>query len=324
VVHVRIALTGSIATDHLMVFPGTFSDQLVADKLDKVSLSFLVDELEVRRGGVAANIAFGLGCLGTTPVLVGSVGADFTDYQAWLVAHGVDTDAVRVSTTKHTARFLCTTDAAENQIASFYAGAMADARHIELAEAGPFDLVVVSPNDPAAMVRHTRECRELGYPFAADPSQQLARLDGAQVRGLVTGARYVFTNEYEAELLLRTTGWSHEEVLGQVDMWLTTRGADGVVIHRAGDAPLVVDAVPAKDIADPTGVGDGFRAGFLWGQHAGLSVQQSAQVGCTLASIVLETVGSQTYVLDRSDFSQRVARTYGEPTAADIECRLRI
>jgi adenosine kinase len=324
VVHVRIAVTGSIATDHLMVFPGTFSEQLVADKLDKVSLSFLVDELEVRRGGVAANIAFGLGCLGTAPVLVGSVGADFSDYRAWLAEHGVDTGAVRVSTAKHTARFLCTTDAAENQIASFYAGAMADARHIELAAAGPFDLVVVSPNDPAAMVRHTEECRELGYPFAADPSQQLARLDGAQVRGLVTGAEYLFTNEYEAELLLRTTGWSRNDVLGQVDMWLTTRGADGVEIHRAGAEPQVVAAVPLKDIADPTGVGDGFRAGFLWGQHAGLSVQRSAQVGCTLASVVLETVGSQTYALDRGDFSQRVARTYGESAAADIECRLRI
>ena len=169
----RIAVTGSIATDHLMSYPGKFSDQLVADRLDQVSLSFLVDELEVRRGGVAANITFGLGQLGVRSTLVGAVGQDFDDYRSWLERHGVDTGSVHVSQNKHTARFLCTTDQQQNQIASFYAGAMAEAREIELKPVadwlGGLDMVIISANDPVAMVRHTEECRERGYRFIADP-----------------------------------------------------------------------------------------------------------------------------------------------------------
>lgn len=222
----RIAVTGSIATDHLMTFPGWFSEQLLADRLDKVSLSFLADNLEVRRGGVAANIAFGLGVLGLRPALVGAVGADFEPYRVWLKDHGVDTDSVRVSESLHTARFVCTTDRAQNQIATFYAGAMAEAREIDLrsvvARTGRLELVLVSPDDPEAMLRHTRTCRDLGIPFAADPSQQLARLDGEQVRELVDGARFLFTNEYETALLLEKTGWTEADVLPWERRWPTS------------------------------------------------------------------------------------------------------
>src|SRR5437764_4668420 len=196
-----VLVAGSIATDHLMSFPGKFSEQLLADQLHKVSLSFLVDELVVRRGGVAANIAFGMGQLGLRPVLVDAVGADFEDYRGWLERHGVDCGSVHVSEVAHTARFVCTTDEDNNQVASFYAGAMAEARNIELAPVaarfGGLDLVVISPNDPAAMVRHTEECRQRGYAFAADPSQQLARMSGADIRQLIDGATYPLTNDYE-------------------------------------------------------------------------------------------------------------------------------
>ncbi len=188
----RIAVTGSIATDHLMTFPGKFTDQLIADKLDKVSLSFLVDDLAIRRGGVAANIAFGLGVLGLRPLLVGAVGADFEDYRHWLEDHWVSTAGVRESLLKHTARFVCTTDADGNQIGSFYTGAMSEDADIKLApvaeEHGGIDLVLIGAGDPGAMVAHTAECRDIGLKFAADPSQQLARiLDDAQVRTLVGG-----------------------------------------------------------------------------------------------------------------------------------------
>jgi adenosine kinase len=215
---VRIAVTGSIATDYLMTFPGRFSEQLVADQLDRVSLSFLVDELEVRRGGVAANISFGLAQLGLAPLLVGAVGEDFdADYRAWLHRHGVDTSAVHVSELKHTARFLCTTDLDQNQMASFYTGAMEEARFIELGpiaeRIGRARPVVISPNDPEAMLRHTAEARHLGVPFMADPGQQLARMDGAQVRRLVDGAAFLITNDYEKALLETKTGWSSDEVL---------------------------------------------------------------------------------------------------------------
>ncbi len=324
----RIAVTGSIATDHLMVFPGKFSEQFVVDQLDKVSLSFLVDQLEVRRGGVAANICYGLGSLGMNPILVGAVGADFDEYRAWLERHGVDTKSVHVSRTKHTSRFLCTTDQVQAQIATFYAGAMEEARDIELRpiadRVGGLDLVIVAPNDPLAMVRHTEECRALGIPFAADPSQQLARMEGPEIRTLVEGAAYLFTNEYETSLLLKETGWSESEVLDRVGYWVKTYGPEGVRIESKDTEPLVVPAVKVIDEVDPTGVGDAFRAGFLWGLHAKLSLERSAQVGCTLAAIVLETVGTQEYTLDRAEFSKRVAVTYGGDAAAEIESKLRV
>ncbi len=323
----RIAVTGSIATDHLMTFPGRFVDQLVPDKLHRVSLSFLVDGLEIRRGGIAANICFGMACLGLEPILVGAVGHDFDDYRSWLDRHGVNTRFVHVSELHHTARFLCTTDLDHNQLASFYPGAMSEARDIELApiaeRVGGLDLVVISPNDPEAMLRHTDECRIRGYPFAADPSQQLARLDGDDVRRLVEGARYLFTNEYEGQLTEQKTGWSHEEILDRVEIRVTTLGPHGVRIDRKGAEPIVVPAPEEEVKADPTGVGDAFRAGFLAGVAWGLSLERSAQIGNMLATLALETIGTQEYELGRGRFLERLAKTYGEEAAADIEPHVR-
>ncbi|NIJ11350.1 adenosine kinase [Saccharomonospora amisosensis] len=324
----RIAVTGSIATDHLMSFSGKFSEQFVADQLENVSLSFLVEDLEIRRGGVAANISFALGRMGLSPILVGAVGHDFDDYRSWLERHGVDTKSVHVSADKHTARFLCTTDQAQNQIASFYAGAMSEAREIELQavadRVGSLDLVVVAPNDPAAMLRHTEECRQRGIPFAADISQQLAIMPGEDVKQLVEGATYLFTNEYESSLLLKHTGWSTDEVLDRVGTWVMTHGGRGVRIEGRGHDPVSINAVPDIEPVEPTGVGDAFRAGFLWGISRKMSMERAAQVGCVLASIVLETVGPQEYPLDRADFSNRAARAYGNDAAAEIESKLRV
>jgi adenosine kinase len=316
---VTIVVTGSIATDYLMVFPGRFADQLVAGKLDQVSLSFLADELEIRRGGVAANISYGLGCLGHAPVLVGAVGADFADYRAWLADHNVVTEHVRYSITRHTAKFLCTTDIAHNQIATFYAGAMDEAREIELAPilSGLADpLVVVSPNDPEAMLRHTAECRELGVPFAADPSQQLARMSGEEIRQLIDDATYLFTNEYERTLLTYKTGWADDDVLDRVGTWVTTRGRLGATIESCERPTISVPVVAPAGPAEPTGVGDGFRAGFLAGIAGGLDQERSAQLGCTLATLVLESVGPQEYRVDAESFVTRLAGTYGPPAGA--------
>lgn len=323
----QIAVTGSIATDHLMQFPGRFTDSLVDGQLENVSLSFLADQLDIHRGGVAANISFTLGCLGLTPILVGAVGADFdTEYRPWLEQHGVDTKSVFVSDTHHTARFVCTTDEAQNQIATFYAGAMSQAAEIELKpiedRVGALDLVLIAPNDPAAMVRHAQECRDRGYPFAADPSQQLARMDGSDVRTLVAGASYLFTNQYESEMLLQSTGWSKEDVLGQVGRWVITRGGDGVSIESA-DAPTVTVAPPPlEQVADPTGGGDAFRSGFLWGLDRGFGLEQACQVGCATAALVLETIGTQEFVLDRDAFATRIGQVYGEQAENDVRSSL--
>lgn len=318
----RIAVTGSIATDHLMSYAGRFADQLLPDQLANISLSFLVDDLDIRRGGVAANICFGMGVLGLRPLLVGSVGSDFDDYRSWLERHGVDTRHVRVSELKHTARFLCTTDLDQNQIASFYPGAMSEAREIELGPLGQLDLVVVSPNDPDAMLRHTRECRERGVPFVADPSQQLSSLDGAQVRELVEGAELLLTNEYEAALTEKKTGWSAEELLAKVSVRVTTHGPRGAVVERAGE-PAIRVAVPKEERkADPTGVGDAFRAGFLSARSWGLGYERCAQVGALLATYCLETVGTQEYEVTRPAFLARMAAAYGDDAAAEVGAHL--
>ena len=315
---VRIAVTGSIATDHLMSFPGRFAEQLLPDQLAHLSVSFLVEDLEVRRGGVAANIAFGMGVLGGRPLLVGAVGADFADYRAWLERHGVETAGVRVSELRHTARFVCTTDADLNQIASFYPGAMREAREIELASLGPLDLVVVSPNDPQAMIRHTEECRVRGIAFVSDPSQQLSSLDGEQVRTLIDGADLLVTNAYEAAMVEHKTGWSSDDVRKRVVVRITTHGADGAVITASDVDDVRVPVVPPATIADPTGVGDAFRAGLLSARSWGLSWERSAQVGSLLATLCLETTGTQEYSLDRDDALSRLRSAYGDSAAEEI------
>jgi adenosine kinase len=318
----KIAVTGSIATDHLMHFPGRFGEQLLPDQLDRVSLSFLVDDLVVRRGGVAANIAFGMGVLGLRPVLVGAVGADFADYRAWLTRHGVDCDSVYVSEVAHTARFVCTTDDDMAQIASFYAGAMSEARNIELAPVverlGGLDLVHIGADDPEAMVRHTEECRASGQRFAADPSQQLARMGGEQVRSLVEGADFLFTNEYEKGLLEQKTGWSADDVLDRVRVQVTTLGSRGVQLSGRGVEPVHVPIAREVRKADPTGVGDAFRAGFLAGLSWELPLQRAAEVGSLLATLVVETVGTQEYTVEATEFVKRFAEAYGDDPAAEI------
>ncbi|WP_122614483.1 carbohydrate kinase family protein [Streptomyces sp. Tu 4128] len=322
----RIAVTGSIATDHLMVFPGRFAEQLIKEQLEHVSLSFLADGLQVRRGGVGANIAFGLGVLGLDPLLVGAAGVDFAEYRAWLRAHGVDTSAVRVSESLHTARFVCTTDREHNQIATFYAGAMAEAPLIDLAEvlarSGRTALVLVGADDPEAMVRHTTAAHRLEVPVAADPSQQLARLERVQARRLVDGARWLFTNEYEAALLAERTGWRPQEVLDRVGTWITTLGDAGVSLARSGVPALRVPAVPTQDIADPTGAGDAFRSGFLAGLSWRLPAVQAARLGCALATTALESVGTQQHKVVPADLIVRIERAYGQDAARTVEPKL--
>lgn len=321
-----IAVTGSIATDHLMRFPGRFSEQLLADHLQKVSLSFLVDDLVVHRGGVAGNMAYAIGVLGGSALLVGAAGVDFTDYREWLESAGVDCSHVLVSDSQHTARFVCTTDVDMAQIASFYPGAMSQARNIRLAEvvaaAGAPDLVIVGANDPDAMFAHTEECRQLGLAFAADPSQQLARLSGEEIRRLVGGAAILFSNDYEWDLMLSKTGWTEADVMARVGLRVTTLGAKGVDVVGADGSTLHVGVVPETAQVDPTGVGDAFRAGFLTGRGAGLDLERSAQLGSLVAVLVLETTGTQNWTWNLAEARGRLADSYGAQAAGEITAAL--
>jgi adenosine kinase len=324
---VSLLVTGSIATDHLMSFPGKFADSLVVDQLDKIALSFLVEDLEVRRGGCAANIAFGLGNLGLRPILVGAVGEDFVDYRSWLVRHNVDCDSVHVSQSRHTARFVCTNDSTMAQIASFYAGAMSEARDIELTpivdRVGGATYVLIGPNDPEGMLRHTDECRTRGYPFIADPSQQLAFGDGDMIKELIDGAAILFSNEYESALIQKKTGWTPEEILSRVGTQVVTLGAAGVRVERQGKEPILVPAVPEIEKVEPTGVGDAFRAGFLAALEWDLSLERAAQLGCLLAVFVVEKVGTQEYTQHQRQFVERFAAAYGDEAAAEIAAHVR-
>jgi adenosine kinase len=324
-VRVRLAICGSIATDHLMTFPGKFADSLVPEELDKIALSFLVEDLDVRRGGCAANIAFALARLGHRALLVGAVGHDFdVEYRGWLDDAGVDTSGVLVSETRHTARFVCTTDAALAQIATFYAGAMSEARDIDLSTLGDFDLVLVGPDDPEGMVRHTRSCRDRGVAFAADPSQQLAWAEGDMIRDLIDGATYLFSNDYEAALIEQKTGWTSADVQAHVGTRVVTRGKEGVSVYPPDGPPVEVKAIEGVMAVDPTGVGDSFRAGFLAGVAADLDLERSAQIGCTIAASVVETKGTQEYDLTRGGFLKRLGATYGDTAASDVDAALKL
>ncbi len=317
----RIAVTGSIATDHLMTFRGRFADSLVVDQLDKISVSFLAETLEIRRGGIGPNICFGMASLGQHPLLVGAAGEDFEDYRSWLTRHGVNCDHVRISETKHTARFICTTDDDMAQMATFYAGAMAEARMIELGpidDDGRLDYVLIGANDPDAMLRHTEECRARDLKFVADPSQQLAFADGPFIRQLIDGADYLFTNEYESHLTEAKTGWSAADIAARVTTRVITKGRDGAIILTKGEKPIEVPIAGDVERVDPTGVGDAFRAGFFTGLVAGLDHERCAQVGSVLAAYVLQTVGTQEYHLSTTEFLDRVARAYGDEAAAEI------
>jgi adenosine kinase len=305
-----------------MTFAGRFSEQLLPDQLSSLSVSFLVDELEVRRGGVAANICFGLGVLGLRPVIVGAVGADFGEYRTWLERHGVDTAGIAVSATRHTARFVCTTDSDQNQIASFYPGAMSEAAEIDLGTLGRLDLVLISPNAPDAMLAHAAYCRHHGIPFAADPSQQLASLDRMAITTLLDGAQILFGNAYESALLESKTGLSADEVLAAVGTRVTTHSAEGVVIQQSGQPELRVPVVPAEAIVDPTGVGDAFRAGFLAARSWGLGLERAAQLGSLLATYCLESLGPQEYAFDPQAGRARLAAAYGDQAAAEIAAHL--
>ena len=318
----KIGVAGSVGLDHLMTFSGKFTDSFVAGSLEKVSLSFLVDSLDVRRGGCAANICYGMGVLGLNPVLIAAVGKDWADYEAWLSRHGVDTSHALVSTTLYTAHFMVTTDDDLNQIASFFPGAMSEARNIELGpimeKTGRFDMVVISPDDPQAMLHHSDVCRKEGIPFAADPSQQMARMSGEEIKLLIDGASYLFLNEYELALAMQKTGWSDREILEHVKIRVVTLGSKGAKVESAAGEFVQVGVPKEKSKTDPTGVGDSFRSGFIAGLAWGLSHERCAQLGSLIATYVIETMGTQEYRFTSAEFLARFDESYGAEAAAEI------
>jgi adenosine kinase len=306
----NIIVTGSIAYDYLMSFPGSFSEHLLPEHLKRVSLSFLVDSMDKRRGGCAPNIAYTLALLGETPRLMATAGQDFAEYRQWLAAVGVDTSLVREVPGKFTASFFCSTDRDGNQIASFYTGAMAHAGELSFRSAGACDLAIVSPNDPGAMVQYAAECRALGIPYIFDPSQQVARLSGEELRDGVSGAELLISNDYEFEIIREKTGMDEAAMLANARALVVTKGEHGASILRRQGA-VHVPAVPPARIADPTGVGDAFRGGFMKGLAMGASDEVCGRLGSVAAAYVLEHVGGTSHAYTMEEFVARYEAVFG-------------
>jgi len=314
----RVVVTGSVAFDYLMKFPGRFVEHLIPDRLSRLSVSFLVDEMRRVPGGCACNIAYGLALLGERPLLFATAGHDAADYRDWLEEQGVDVSGLRLHDDVFTASFFVSTDEQQNQIASFYTGAMARARELSLASlsGNGIGLVIVSPNDPPAMRRYAGECRALGLPFLYDPSQQVARLTGEELIEGLTGAWILIVNDYEFGILTHKSGLSREEIESRVPVVVVTHGPEGSTIAVTTEGRTERQQVPAgrleRDAADPTGVGDAYRAGLVRGTRIGAPWGVSGRIGSVSAVLSLEAPGPQPPRYPAAEFRARYVRSFGE------------
>lgn len=307
-----ILLTGSVAYDYLMTFPGHFQEQILPERLASISLSFLVDSMSKQRGGIAPNIAYTMALLGGKPRVMATVGEDFGDYRAWLDAKGIDTSLMKVIPGVFTASFFATTDKVSAQIASFYPGAMGYSASQSLKELDKKpDLVIVSPSAPDAMMKFPAECRELGIPYLYDPSQQVLRLEGSEIARDMEGAQFLFCNDYEFGLISKKTNWSLDQILDHVKVLVITRGKDGADLY-SGQNSVHIPTVPEDEIVDPTGVGDAFRGGFLAGYSRGFDWKLCGEIGSLAAVYCLEQRGPQSHNYTRQEFVNRFRRHFDD------------
>ncbi len=307
-----ILLTGSVAYDYLMTFPGLFKEQILPERLESISLSFLVDSMSRQRGGVAPNIAYTMALLGTRPRVMATVGEDFDEYRAWLDSKGVDTSLMEVVPGEFTASFFATTDQDNAQIASFYPGAMGHAATQSIKELpSKPELVLVSPNEPGAMTKFAAESRELGIPYLYDPSQQVLRLEGEELARDMEGAQFLFCNDYEFGLISKKTGWSLDQILEHVNILVITRGKDGADLYADNDITHIPIVHP-DEIVDPTGVGDSFRGGFLAGYSRGFAWKLCGEIGSLAAVYCLEQDGPQSHAYSREEFVARFRKHFDD------------
>ncbi|MCL4809949.1 MAG: carbohydrate kinase family protein [Thermoanaerobaculia bacterium] len=329
----KVVVTGSVAFDYLMRFPGKFQDVVVPDRLHRLSVSFLVDEMRRVRGGVAPNIAYGLALFGMTPAIFATAGPDAADYRAWLGEQGIDVSGMKLCDDVFTASFFVSTDLEQNQIATFYAGAMARASELTFRSFAPGSvaLALICPSDPAAMRQHAAECRELGIPFVYDPSQQVARLEGDDLLAGLEGAAMLIGNEYELGIIEKKTGLSEAELAAKVPVLVITRGEDGATIALRGGSPeepggaRAIRIPPAKlrgEALDPTGVGDAFRSGLVASRLRGLPWEEAGRVGAVAAVLCLETLGPQPKRWGLDELLERYSESYGGPLPGPLAERL--
>ena len=308
-----IILTGSVAFDYLMTFPGYFRDHFLPDKLDSISLSFLVDSFRMRQGGIAPNIAYTLALLGEKPHIMAAVGEDFGEYRQWLETNGVDTSMMKVIPGMVTASFFCNTDRANNQIASFFPGAMGQSSQLSFRDwtGQPPDLVVISPSDPGAMKQYVVECSDLHIPYLYDPSQQIVRLTGEELHAGIRGAQALFVNDYEFGLVQKMTGLNADDLMKTLQFMVVTCGSQGSTVYTRQEQ-YAIPVIPPERIIDPTGVGDAYRGGFLTGYSHGLSYETCGQMGTLAATYCLECEGTQSHCYTLKDFIVRFRQHFDD------------
>lgn len=322
----RIVVTGSIAFDYLMTFPGRFLDVMVPDRMHRLSVSFLVHDMRRVEGGCGANIAYSLALLGAEPILMATAGPDAAAYRARLGEAGVDVTHVKLCEGVFTASFFANTDQDQNQICTFYGGAMSRAAELSFRgfDAATIGLAVIAPNDPAAMAEYAAECRALGIPFLYDPSQQVSSLRGDEMLACLDGAAIFIGNEYELGIVEKKTGLGEAEILARVPVVIITRGADGSTIALRGGTPeaphgaatIRIPAAQVRDVPlDPTGVGDAYRAGLVAARRVGLPWATAGKVGAVTAVYALETIGPQPARYALTDFIDRYAANFGADEA---------
>lgn len=306
-----IVVTGSVAFDYIMSFPGSFADHILPDKLDRISLSFLVDDMVKVYGGCGPNIAYSLALLGERPLLVASAGQDAVEYRDWLADNGVDTSRLKICDDCFTASFFVSTDRDQNQIASFYTGAMARASELSLCDVPDPEVAIISPNDPEAMLRYARECRELDIPYIYDPSQQVARVEGNELVEGLTGAHILIVNDYEYSVLQKKTGLDETQVLDRVDVLIVTLGEQGSRIVTPGGEFLIPVARP-NAVLEPTGVGDAYRAGLLISLVRRFPWPVTGRIAALAAAYVIEHPGPQPPPYTLADFAARYRENFGD------------
>ncbi len=308
-----VVLTGSIAYDYIMSFPGFFKDHILPEKIHEISVSFLVDSMKKQRGGIATNIAYNLALLGERPKIMATVGEDFEDYRRWLELHYIDTSAIIAIPNEFTASFFVSTDKQQNQIASFYTGAMAHAKRVSFQDHinGPITLAVISPNDPGAMVQYVAECKALGIPYVYDASQQIIRLDGEDLKEGCRGSKMIMLNDYELSMLQNKTGWDEDEIAAQTETLIVTYGEKGSTITHAGETIKIPVATP-RQIGEPTGAGDAYRAGILKGVMHNCAWEFTGRLGALAATYALEEHGTQNHHYTLPEFAERFRQEFGQ------------
>jgi adenosine kinase len=314
----RIIVTGSIAYDYVMVFPGHFQDHILPEKMHVLSVSFLVDSMKRLRGGTAPNIAYNLALLGQKPEVVGTVGEDFADYRGWLDSKGVDTDGIKVIEGDFTASCFINTDLKHNQITAFYPGAMKYASDLKIEGMGlsSNDLVLIAPNDPAAMAGYAEECTRLGIPYLYDPSMQAPRMTSVELEAGFEGAKVLTGNDYEFGMMAEKMGITEDQLRRKVPITVMTKGEAGALITVEGTEYEIPPASPTA-VVDPTGAGDAYRAGLVTGMAKGFSWPVIGRLGALTAVYAIEHTGTQHHYYSIAEFVDRYRSNFGPSDEVD-------